>query len=110
MWKAIDLTKIDELLLNHKEYGSEGETFSKFIERTSDDEIPVWDWVDSVGVVTKEDFENRFEKQFIEEHFEELANCWFDGLNGQIDFGIILENVKDEFNSRNEEHGEKENN
>ena len=112
MWKAIDLTKIDEILGEFKDYGQDGETFSKFIERTSDDEIPVWDWVDSVGVVTPQDFEGKFDKQFIEENFEDLANCWFNGLNGQIDFGIVLECVKEGFNSRinAEENGEVGNN
>ena len=96
MWKAIDLKKIDDL---HDEFHSlrlEDETFSKFIERTTDDEIPVWDWVDSIGVVTPQDFENNFDKKFIENNFEDLADLWFKGLNAQVDFGVVLECVEDE--------------
>ena len=107
MWKTINLDKIDEL---HKEFHSlrlERETFSKFIERTADDEIPVWDWIDSIGVVTPQDFEETFDKDFIEENFKELAHDWFNGLQGQIDFGILLDCIKEDWDDRYEEWKEK---
>ena len=96
MWKAIDLEKINTLLNEYKDFGMGGETFSKFIERTSDNGIPVWDYVDSIGVITPQDFENNFDKDFIEKNFEDLANLWFNGLNAQIDLGIVLSCVEDE--------------
>ena len=98
MWKSIDLKKIDELLKEYKDFGFEDETFCKFIERTSDDNIPVWDLTDSIGVVTKQDFENNFSKEYIEENFEDLASEWFKGLNAQVDYGIVLECIEEEIN------------
>ena len=56
MWKAIDLSKLDDLLKDYKEFKTKGESFSSFVESTTDDEIPIWDWIDSIGVVTPEDF------------------------------------------------------
>ena len=101
MWKAIDLTKIDTLLKEFEDYKSDSESFSSFIENTRDDEIPIWDWVDSIGVITPRDFESNFEEDFIKEHFEELAKFWFNGLQAQIDFGIVSDCVKDEMGEKN---------
>lgn len=101
MWKSIDISKLDELLENYNRMKNEGKTFSKFIEVSGlvkDDglNIPDWDWVDSIGVVTPEDFGGAFDKEFVEEHFEELADLWFKGINSQVDFGIVLECIKEE--------------
>jgi len=97
MWRSIDLTKLDKLLEEFKDYGSEGESFSSFIETTKDDETPVWNWVDSVGVVTPQDFEGKYGEDFIEDNFQGLANQWFNNLNSQVDFGSVLEciDIKD---------------
>ena len=101
MWKAIDLNKIDELLKDYKAFKHKRETFSEFIDvsgliRDDGIKIPDWDWVDSVGVVTPQDFEEVFDKEYVEDNFDDLAHTWFNGLNGQIDFGILLDCVKDE--------------
>ena len=98
MWKSIDVNKLDKLLEEYREFGheKEGEMFSDFIKSTTDDEFPVWDYTDSIGIVTPEDFKKDFSMDFIEHHFEELANLWYKGLNTQVDFGILLECVKDE--------------
>lgn len=98
MWKSVDLTKIDKLLEEYKDYKHSGESFSSFIETTNDDEIPVWDWTDSIGIVTHGDFENHFSGKYIEKNFEKLANMWFSCSNSQIDWGITLDSIKDEIN------------
>jgi len=95
MWKAIDLKKIDDLLIEYGDFKSDNEIFSKFIERTTDDEIPVWDYVGSIGVITPQDFENNFDKDFIERNFEDLAHFWFKGIDAQVDYGMVLECVED---------------
>lgn len=96
MRKVIDLDKLNELLKEYKDFKLKDESFSEFVENTKDDDIPVWDWVDSVGVVTPEDFEMYFSKDYIKKNFKELANLWFKALSAQIDFSIVLENVRDE--------------
>lgn len=101
MWKAIDLKKLNDLYLDYPKDKLSGETFSEFVEGRVINDSPIWDWVDSIGVVTPEDFENNFKHKFIQKNFEELANLWFNGLNGQIDFGIAGDCVKDEMESRN---------
>ncbi len=52
---------------------------------------------DNIGTVTKGDFLQFFRKEFVDENFEKLAHAWFRGMSGQVDFGIILNCVKDEF-------------
>jgi len=64
--------------------------FGKYL--SNNDEI-----TDSIGIVTKADFLHDFKKEFVDEHFEELARAWFKGMAGQVDFGMILDNVKEEF-------------
>lgn len=96
MRKMIDLNKLNELLEDYKQYKHKEEKFEEFIEVNTDDGEPVWNWVDSVGVVMKGDFEEGFKADFIEKNFEDLANAWFNGLNAQVDFGILLSCLKDE--------------
>ena len=45
-YKAVALKDIDEHLEDYKDCGLEDETFSSFIEGTTDDGKPVWVWVD----------------------------------------------------------------
>jgi len=92
MWKSIDIKKLDILLLEYNKSFKQ-KSFSEFLEE-KEDEIDI---TDSIGIVTKGDFENNFSKEFIEEHFENLVSAWFRGLNAQVDFGVLEEVVKDEF-------------
>jgi hypothetical protein len=96
MRKMIDLDKLNELLEDYKQYKHKEESFEEFIEVNTDNGEPVWNWVDSVGIVMKGDFENAFKDDFIEKNFEDLAYAWFNGLNSQVDFGILLSCLKDE--------------
>lgn len=95
MWKAIDIDKLDNLLKDFN--NSNNKSFSKFVEEKDD-----FDWVDSVGVVTPEDFENDFSKEFIKKNFKDLAGFWFAGLNSQVDFGVVLDCVKDNMQENNQ--------
>lgn len=61
-------------------------------DQESDNEI-----YDHIGTVTKADFLNDFKKKFVDENFEELAHSWFRGMESQVDFGIILEVIKDQY-------------
>lgn len=100
MWKAIDVTKIERLLDKYNK-SDKSIPFGEFVEDQEDE----WDWVDSVGVVTKGDFSEAFKDKFIEENFEDLAHLWFKGLNAQVDFGIVLDCVKDEIGDEEDETG-----
>jgi len=99
MWKAIDTKKLNRLLELYNK-SRKSKSFEKFVESHEDD----IDFVDSVGVVTKGDFENNFDKDFIEEHFEDLIRAWFNGISSQVDFGIIEGCVKDEFEEEIRQH------
>lgn len=118
MWKAIDLKKIDELyklfnFINKDNKNLVLGDFKEFIESAGEnkkgkgDGFPVWDWVDSIGVVTPEDFEGAFDKEFIEKNFEDLAHDWFSGLCGQIDFGMLLDCIKEDWEDRYEKWKER---
>ena len=88
MWKSINISELNKL---HHEFDSRrlaNEKFDEFVERVGD-----WDTTDSIGIVTPEDFEGRFEKKEIEKDFEEFAELWFKGINSQVDFGMTLEEV-----------------
>lgn len=60
------------------------------LKREQEDEI-----YDHIGTVTKGDFELYFKEDFIEKNFQELAHAWFRGMEAQVDFGIILDCIKD---------------
>ncbi len=92
MWKSIDIKKLDTLLEEYNK-SNKSKSFSEFLE-TKEDEIDI---IDSVGVVTKGDFENNFDKDFIDEHFDDLAHNWFNNVNSQVDFGVTESDIKDEF-------------
>jgi len=79
---------------------NKGESFSEFVENTKDDGVPVWDLTDSLGIVTPEDFENVFDKKTIEKNYDELTHLWFKGLNYMVDFGMLLDCVKEEFGGK----------
>lgn len=103
MWKAIDLRKLDDLLREFLDYRHGGEKLSDFVESTIDGGFPAWDLVDSIGVVTPEDFGNDFDKEFIEQNFYDLASDWFKGLNGQVDFGILRNVIKEQWKEKQTE-------
>lgn len=102
VWKSIDIRKLDKLLEEYKDMKYKEESFSEFVEGTKDNNEYVWDLTDSIGVVSKGDFERTFTKEFIEKHFEDLAELWFKGLNSQVDLGIILGCIKEEAESRDD--------
>jgi hypothetical protein len=93
----VETCKLNKLLDEFKEYGFEDESFQTFVERTKNNGEYITELVNSIGFVTKEDFENTFSKDFINEKFEKLRHSWFKGLNSQVDFGILLECLKEEF-------------
>ena len=101
MWTSIDITKLNRMLkLYNNSDKMKFKNFEKFVESHEDD----LDITDSVGVVTKGDFENNFDKDFIEENFDDLAYAWFRGLSGQADFGILGDVIKEEFEEEVRNH------
>jgi hypothetical protein len=96
MRRMIELNKLNKLLDDYKHRHKKDETFEEFIDVNTDNGEPVWNLVDSIGIVMKGDFENAFKDDFIEKNFEDLAYAWFNGLNSQVDFGILLSCLKNE--------------
>ena len=96
MRDMIEFDELDILGVEYREYiekeGSKNLKFSEWIKKHHPDKVLC---VDSVGVVMEGDFEADYSKKFIKENFEELAHCWFSGIENQVDFGIILECVTD---------------
>jgi len=100
--KMIETGKLDELLAEYIKSRKQDRNikFSEYVEALLDETgEPIAELVDSVGIVKKADFEGAFQKPFIDEHFENLAEAWFKGLNSQVDFGIVLDCVKDMFHA-----------
>jgi len=91
MKEMIELEKLDDLYKEFQDMGYGDEKFSDFVKETTDNGEPVWTLMSWSGAVTKE---------FIEENFEELAHTWFKGLEAQMDFGVLLECVREEFDSK----------
>jgi len=100
--EMIELGKIDELLKDYQTMRNRGESFSEFIRvsKDADTEEYDWNWVDSVGIITKGDFAYDFDVEFLEENFDDMAHDWFKGMEGQVDFGILLECVKEEWKTK----------
>ena len=96
----IEVEKVNELLEDYNKHKFKDETFSKFIERTKDNGMPVADWFDCCGCVTPEDFETMFKTKFIQDHFHELGEIWFEMVIAQIDFGFVIQNVADAMGDR----------
>ena len=107
MWNSIDIIKLDRLLGDYEGYKAKVEEvnvrakkrlelkpFLMWLVENAKDDI---DLTDSIGVVEKGDFENKFDKKFVEENFEDLASLWFKGLNSQADFGIVLDCMEDDW-------------
>jgi len=95
MKQMIEVDELNKLLEEFKRKSKKRESFEKFITRTKADDDRIVQWVDDIGILTKGDFENYYSKDFIEKNFDDLAHAWFNGLQGQIDFGMVLECVKD---------------
>ena len=100
MRKSIDLRKIDNLFHEFIKTKNKKESFSEFIEKTNDNGKPAWDLVDSIGIVSPEEFKDQFEEKFIKEYFCDLAADWFKGIYSQIDLGIVLNRISEKWTDR----------
>ena len=103
MWESIDIDKLDKLLGEFNKLKGYKEKFSQFLQRKEKEGGDIIDITDSVGIVTPEDFENKFDEDFIKQNFEDLAHDWFNGLEGQADFGILLDVVAENFEEQYKE-------
>ena len=97
MRRMIELAELDALLKTYSRRKRKGETFSEFVESTEAHGWPIWDWVHPVGIVMPSDIDAVFPKEFVKKRFDDLADCWFKGLREQVDFGILVDCVHEQF-------------
>ena len=97
MKQMIELNNLDQMQEEYNKWKKPKESFRDYLLRKHNDNDWIVEWFDSVGIVSKGDFENHFKKKYIEDNFESLGESWFKGLSTQVDFGEVLNFLQDEF-------------